>query len=169
MRKTSVRKSGSPAEIRNAYLPNTSIGLDPILGLFVAKVVTSLCDLCFPLKCDTQKCVIQRETSCRLRWTEFCGAYVIKMLNIEVTAVLFLNFNIEFNTIHDEWILVTTAWRDRRLRMEETASRCKEEGESKGKAVLVLNGVPRHKDVLGEWTYNSTHSTSALDGGEWSA
>jgi len=29
--------------------------------------------------------------------------------------------------------------------------------------------APRHEGVLGEWRYNSTHSsTSALDGGEWS-
>jgi len=28
----------------------------------------------------------------------------------------------------------------------------------------------RHEGVLGEWSYSSTHSsTSALDGGEWSA
>jgi hypothetical protein len=38
-----------------------------------------------------------------------------------------------------------------------------------GKVVPVL-WAPRHKGVLGEWRYSSTHSlTSALDGGEWSA
>jgi hypothetical protein len=34
----------------------------------------------------------------------------------------------------------------------------------------VFNSAPRHKSLLGEWRYSSTHSlTSALDGGEWSA
>jgi hypothetical protein len=34
----------------------------------------------------------------------------------------------------------------------------------------MLNQVPRHEDVLGEWRYSSTHSlTSVLDGGGWSA
>jgi hypothetical protein len=38
------------------------------------------------------------------------------------------------------------------------------------KVVPVLNYAPRHKGLLGEWRYSSTHSlTSALDGGEWSA
>jgi hypothetical protein len=33
-----------------------------------------------------------------------------------------------------------------------------------------LNRAPLHEGVLGEWRYISTHSsTSALDGGEWSA
>jgi hypothetical protein len=37
---------------------------------------------------------------------------------------------------------------------------------SVGWVVPVLNWAPRHKDVLGEWRYSSTHSlTSALDGG----
>jgi hypothetical protein len=35
---------------------------------------------------------------------------------------------------------------------------------------FVLNYVLQHKDVLGEWSYTSTHTlTSALDGGERSA
>jgi hypothetical protein len=35
---------------------------------------------------------------------------------------------------------------------------------------LCFNWAPRHKGVLGEWRYSSTHPlTSALDGGEWSA
>jgi hypothetical protein len=35
---------------------------------------------------------------------------------------------------------------------------------------LCFNRAPRHKGVLGEWRYSSTHSlTSALDGGERSA
>jgi hypothetical protein len=42
--------------------------------------------------------------------------------------------------------------------------------QDKGKVVSVLNYVPRHEGVLGEWRYSSAHSlTSALDGGEWSA
>jgi len=33
----------------------------------------------------------------------------------------------------------------------------------------VRNSAP-HEDVIGEWTYRSTHSlTPARDGGEWSA
>jgi len=40
----------------------------------------------------------------------------------------------------------------------------------KGKVIVVLNWVPRHEAVLGEWRYSSTHSlTSALEWGEWSA
>jgi hypothetical protein len=39
-----------------------------------------------------------------------------------------------------------------------------------GKVVPLHNSAPPHEDVLGEWTYSSTHSlTSALDGSEWSA
>jgi hypothetical protein len=35
---------------------------------------------------------------------------------------------------------------------------------------LCFNWALRHKGVLGEWMYSSTHSmTSALDGGEWTA
>jgi len=33
----------------------------------------------------------------------------------------------------------------------------------------MLNQTPRHEEVLGEWRCSSTHSTSALHGGEWSA
>jgi hypothetical protein len=44
--------------------------------------------------------------------------------------------------------------------------RCKQ----KVKLSLCFNWAPRHKGVLGERMYSSTHSlTSALDGGEWSA
>jgi hypothetical protein len=32
-----------------------------------------------------------------------------------------------------------------------------------------FNWAPRHEGVLGEWRYNSHSSTSALDGGKWSA
>jgi len=40
----------------------------------------------------------------------------------------------------------------------------------KVKAPLCFTEHQRHKGVLGEWKYSSTHSlTSALDGGEWSA
>jgi hypothetical protein len=40
----------------------------------------------------------------------------------------------------------------------------------KRKVVPVLNQVPRHEGVLGEWRYISSHSlTLALDGGKWSA
>jgi hypothetical protein len=40
----------------------------------------------------------------------------------------------------------------------------------KVKLSLCFKWAPRHEDVLGEWKYNSTHSsTSALDGDEWSA
>jgi hypothetical protein len=35
---------------------------------------------------------------------------------------------------------------------------------------FLFSRTPRHKGVLGEWRYSSTHSlTLALDGGEWSA
>jgi hypothetical protein len=38
----------------------------------------------------------------------------------------------------------------------------------KDKFVLVLSSATCHEDVLGEWSYNSTHSLiPALDGGEW--
>jgi hypothetical protein len=34
---------------------------------------------------------------------------------------------------------------------------------------LCFNSAPRHKSILGEWRYISTHSSaSAFDGGEWS-
>jgi hypothetical protein len=40
----------------------------------------------------------------------------------------------------------------------------------KVKLSLCFNWALRHVDVLGEWRYSSTHSsTSVLDGGEWSA
>jgi hypothetical protein len=40
----------------------------------------------------------------------------------------------------------------------------------KVKLSLEFNWAPRHESVLGEWSYNPTHSlTSALDGDEWSA
>jgi hypothetical protein len=31
------------------------------------------------------------------------------------------------------------------------------DGEGKGKVVSVLNHVPRHKSILREWRYSSTH------------
>jgi hypothetical protein len=34
---------------------------------------------------------------------------------------------------------------------------------------LCFNWAPRHEGVLGEWRYNCTSLTLALDGGEWSA
>jgi hypothetical protein len=38
------------------------------------------------------------------------------------------------------------------------------------KLSLCFSRAPRHEGVLGEWRYSSTHSsTSALNGGEWSA
>jgi len=44
------------------------------------------------------------------------------------------------------------------------------EENGKVKLSLCFNWAPRREGVLGEWSYNSTHSsTSALDGGEWSA
>jgi hypothetical protein len=46
----------------------------------------------------------------------------------------------------------------------------KDKDKDKGKVIPVPNLAPRHKGVLGEWMYSSTHSlTSALDGGKWSA
>jgi hypothetical protein len=47
---------------------------------------------------------------------------------------------------------------------------CKFRSKVKIKLSLCFNWAPRHGGVLGEWRYSSTHSsTSALDGGEWSA
>jgi hypothetical protein len=44
------------------------------------------------------------------------------------------------------------------------------EWKVKVKLSQCFNSAPRHKGVLGEWMYSSTHSlTSALDGGEWAA
>jgi hypothetical protein len=37
------------------------------------------------------------------------------------------------------------------------------------KLSLCFNWVPRHESVLGESRYSSNHSSTALDGGEWSA
>jgi hypothetical protein len=54
--------------------------------------------------------------------------------------------------------------------MDEACSTHERWENLKVKLSLCFNWAPRHRGVLEEWRYSSTHSlTSALDGGEWSA
>jgi hypothetical protein len=48
--------------------------------------------------------------------------------------------------------------------------KCKVKFKDKGKGKDSFNSAHHHKGVLGDWRYSSMlSSTSALDGGEWSA